>query len=158
MNTVLAVPPTVLDEFQVTAPVFVAETEIATIWKVHRLSGGLAALKIYKKPTMGNERTGFSFLAAMSGNAAVEVYQTSINVALIEWLEGGSLGDLTRNGQDQLASQELAKIANKLHAETSSLRLDGLPVLEQWFEGLFELGPSPDLAEADRQNLHWRLQ
>ena len=49
-----------LAQFQVHAPVFVAETGLATIWKVQRQDGSPAALKCYHDDTMPGEGPGFS--------------------------------------------------------------------------------------------------
>lgn len=143
--------PELLSGFQVSSPSLVEETAGATIWKV-QFGTGFAALKIYKTPEMGNERLGFAFLENLDGRGAAKVMHYTRNAALVEWLGGPSLGDLTRSGQDDLATAELAAVANFIHAKNCSARVE-YPLLEDWFKALFELGFSKNLPDAPRQNL-----
>lgn len=130
-------------KFNVSSVCFIEETAIAYIWKVKRVDGSFAALKSYKKSHMGNEACGYNFLKSLDGQAAAMVFKQTATCALIEWLDGPSLGDLTRNGNDEQASVELVAVANKIHAVHGRQVMD-LPLLEDWFEALFstELGVS----------------
>lgn len=143
-------PSELLSEFGVTPVSFVEETGIAIIWKVRRSNGEFAALKSYKRPNMGNEGAGFDFLLSLDGKASALVFQQTKTCALIEWLDGPSLGDLSRNGEDERASAELVEVANKIHASHQSL---DLPKLDTWFQALFSVEFAPDCPEAARQNI-----
>lgn len=143
----------ILSEFSVSSPILVEETAIATIWKV-RFEGDFAALKIYKNRHMGNERAGFSFLADLDGLGAAKVMHYTSNAALVEWLDGPSLGDLTRNGHDDFASTELVAVANLIHSKTYSTS-NNPPRLEDLFKALFELGFTNNLPDNARQNLNF---
>ncbi len=136
-----------LAEFNATNPEFITTTAIATVWKVQSPHGP-AALKLYHQPDMGEERHGFTLMAALDGHGAAKVFQTTRNAALTEWLDGPHLGDLTRNGQDEKASAELVKVANALH--TSMPDIPGLPTLAQRFRALKTLGfDCPEPAKHD---------
>lgn len=152
----MEVPPDVsleiLAKFRVTSPEFVDETSIATIWSVRRHNGEQAALKIYKDKNMGNERCGFTFLEALDGRGAAEVYEQLDGVVLLEWLKGPSLGDLSRSGQDEKANIELVRVANTIHQQKASLSVD-YPDLADWFESLFQLTISPDCKSGFRHDI-----
>ena len=122
--------------FKVASPIFLEETSIAILWKVKRQSGEHAVLKLYKQNDMRNERPGFGFLSDLNGNGAAILYEVADNSALLEWLEGPSLGDLSRNGEDQKANLELVKVANLLHQNPIQLSQEP-PTLHNWFTDLF---------------------
>ena len=127
-----------LADFAVSMPILVERTAIATIWKVQRADGTAAALKIYPDTGMGAEAAGFDLLQALDGAAAARVFARSRTAALIEWLDGPSLGDLTRAGQDDLANATLIDVAQHLHAAPLPATLP-LPDLHGWFNALFDL-------------------
>lgn len=141
-----------MSEIPVCSPVFVTETAIANIWKVQTGEDRFAALKIYKEHGMGNEACGFHYLKALNGVGAVRVYWFNQNTALTEWLDGPSLGDLTRNGQDEIAGVELVAVANLLHANPPVISAD-FPRLGHLFNALFQLTFAADCAEETRRDL-----
>lgn len=130
--------PALLATFGVSAPRFVERTAIATIWKVRRPDDAFAALKIYPPTGMGAEGAGVDFLQALNGTAAAHVYARNTHAALVEWLDGPSLGDLTRAGQDIAASAALVDTALRLHAAPLKVPVP-LPNLQDWFSALFNL-------------------
>lgn len=142
MNDTGAPVPEILRTFRVSDPVFVDQTALATVWKVDRHNGQPAALKVYHGKDMRNERHGLDLLEVWDGNGAARIFQRNSYVALIEWLDGPSLGDLTRQGQDRLACQELVDVANRIHAATGNPNLR-LPVLADWFQSLFDASTGP---------------
>ena len=141
-----------MTEMPVCNPIFVTETAIANIWKVTTDQDRLAALKIYNKPDMGNEACGFRYLESLNGVGAVKVLWFNQNVALTEWLDGPSLGDLTRNGQDEIASIELVSVANQLHANPPAISAD-FPRLDQWFDALVQLKIASDCPDVTGRDL-----
>ncbi len=142
-----ALPPP-LAGFSASHPEFITKTAIATVWKV-RTPHGPAALKLYHKPDMGAERHGFTLMAALNGFGAAKVYQTTQNAALTEWLSGPHLGDITRNGQDSEATEELVKLANTLHKNMPNVT--NLPSLTTRFHALKTL--SFDCLDTPKHNL-----
>ncbi len=87
---------------------------------------------------MRNERPGVAFLSAMAGQGVAKVYAQSNGAVLLEWLDGPSLGDLSRNGQDDQANVELVQVANTIHQGNPALGID-LPTLHDWFRALLDL-------------------
>lgn len=133
-------PNELLQDFRVSRPELMAQTGIATVWKVRTADGDAAALKLYRGTDMGAERHGFRLMESCAG--AAQVYRITAQAALIEWLDGPSLGDLARGGRDREASVQLVAVANALHA---SMQDPGdLPTLSDRFRALtgMELGAS----------------
>lgn len=131
-----ALPAATAARFDVRAVEFVVSTGIADVWKVRRSDGQMAALKLYKNASMGNEAAGALFLSALDGQAAALVLDETEDCLVTEWLDGPSLGDLVRDGQDAQAAAHLVEVANQIHAQGVAAS-DAYPRLESWFEALF---------------------
>ena len=141
----------VLDHFRVSDPSHIVETGLANIWQVRCQNGHRAALKIYHGPDMRNEEAGYDLLKQWNGRGAALLLDKTSNAALIEWLGGHSLGDLTRSNKDGKANAILLEVANKLHS-VSMTKAVALPLVADWFEDLIclEIGPScPTTAQRD---------
>lgn len=146
-----ALPKQILRCFQVSDPVLITTTAGASLWRVHCAKRGRAVLKYYGSRGMGNEATGFRFLADAPEAFAAQVYMLRQDAALIEWLEGPSLADVARAGQDFEAAQSLLAVACGLH-HAPAAEASGYPRLEDWFAPLLksEVAPgcSPDMVAA----------
>lgn len=142
--------PDLLADFDVSAPELVEETALAAIWKVCRADGSPAVLKLYGSKGMRNESEGFRFLSAAGGPAA-GVYKVTASAALVEWLGGPPLGDLSRSGRDAEAAAELVRVANGLHAKP--VLAAGYPRLEDWFKDLFSLTVPAGVTDAAHRNI-----
>lgn len=129
-----------LTRFDVTTPVFVAATPIGKVWRVTRADGSFAALKVYKDGDMKDERAGFDLQKAWAGQGAAQLYDVTQNAALLEWLDGPSLGDMVRDGQDAEATRALGDVAVKLHASSPVLNAS-LPTLADEFQTLLNATP-----------------
>ncbi|MFY0680573.1 MAG: phosphotransferase [Thalassovita sp.] len=149
-------PPTaqILHRFSVSNPIHIAETGIANIWQVTQRSGQLAGLKLYKSSDMGNEAPGFTFLQSKHGRGAVQVLDLDHNAALMEWLPGGSLGALSRAGQDQVATAELVQVALKLH-QTPTAGNAAYPALDGWFSALMALSCGAHCPAQTKEDIHF---
>jgi streptomycin 6-kinase len=143
MSGVAAPTDTRLKRFGVTDPVFVARTNLATIWRVIRPGDAPAALKVYHTADMEDEGAGFRLLQTLDGRGAARVFDLTQEDALIEWLDGPSPGDLTRGGDDAAATAILVDVANTLHAKPVTAELH-LPDLSDWFAALADLRFAPD--------------
>ncbi len=143
--------PDFLTAFAVAGPVFVERTARASVWKVARADGRPAALKVYHGDDMRNEAPGFRLLQALDGAGAAEVYGLSERAALIEWLDGPSLGDLSRRGADREACERLADAACRIHSGEPHVR--GLPTLDVWLKDLFRLDFAADCPAAARRDI-----
>ncbi len=140
-------PPEVVATFRLHDPVAVAETGIATVWRVRR-DGRDAALKVWHDFDMDNEGAGVDLLAAKAGRAAVEILDRRPGALLMEWLDGPSAGDLVRAGADATATGIVADVAARFHA--TPVTLPDLPALQTWFADLFALRFAPDCPAAAR--------
>jgi streptomycin 6-kinase len=143
MPDVVLPPFATLAEFAVGSPVFIAETKIATVWRVEMRDGRFAALKVYHGDDMAGERYGFDLAERLGGAGVAEVYGRTARAALLEWLQGPSLGDLVRDGRDREAAMELVAVAHRIHATRLPPWL-ALPHLQDWFRALFDLKFDPD--------------
>ena len=112
----------ILLAFDVRDPVCVAQTPIARIWRVTRPDGTYAALKVYKDGNMQDEAPGFALLEAWDGNGAARLYAQHGSAVLIEWLDGESLGDIVRAGDDITATLALADVAMALHGQPTVMQ------------------------------------
>ncbi len=142
-------PGKVLATFGVTDPKIVIQTGIATIWKV-QFQGKDAALKVYDNGNTQDEWQGFDLLEAVQGNGTAQLYARTDGAALIEWLDGSSLGDLSRQGNDAQATAQIGRIANLIHR--TNVRCELTP-LEKVFEALFALKTKhtqPHMAQAQQ--------
>ncbi len=145
-------PPGILTKFNLSNAVFAIESGIAKVWKV-QYEGKDAALKIYNGFDSKNEWPGFDLINELNGAGVVQLHRYEDGVALMEWLDGPSLGDLSRAGQDEAAAQELAKVANQIHAASRSVTLD-LPTVTKTFHDLLSLDPPDGIAPDLKENLH----
>ncbi|KIC49057.1 aminoglycoside phosphotransferase family protein [Tateyamaria sp. ANG-S1] len=135
--------PRLLTEFNVTDPQHVTETPIASIWRVKQADGTFACLKRYKDDDLRDEAPGFDLLTAQDGVGAVRIYRQHGAAILMEWLDGPSLGDMARNGDDAQATHILGDVAQELHKAdvTPPHSLDPLP---NRFKALFAATFTPD--------------
>jgi len=101
---------------------------------------------------MGAERAVFAVMSALNGVSAAKVLALGQNTALTEWLDGLSLGDLTRSGEDETATRHLGETAAKMHRYMPRIT-DDLPTLTQWFHGLETLSFAPECPPQAKQNL-----
>jgi streptomycin 6-kinase len=123
----------------------------ASLWQVHCAKRGRAVLKYYGSRGMGNEANGFRFLSDAPEAYAARVYMLRQDAALIEWLDGPSLGDVARAGQDFEAAQSLLAVACGLH-QGSAAKASGYPRIGDWFAPLLKSemaqGFAPDMVAA----------
>lgn len=136
MTDALALPdPALLRQFSVSQPRHVAQTAIANVWKVKYHDGACAALKIYTGDATKDEAPGIDLLAAWNGTGAACLYGRTDAAVLMEWLDGPSLGDMVRAGDDTTATHELVAVANTLHSTRLTPPATLMP-LEDRFQAL----------------------
>ncbi|MEM7525996.1 MAG: aminoglycoside phosphotransferase family protein [Pseudomonadota bacterium] len=144
-------PRDALKAFGATDAVFVTSTNIAAIWRVASPHGP-AALKLYHGRGLANEAAGFDMLKAWNGRGAARLYGLSGPAALIEWLDGPSLGDRVREGRGEAADATLTAAAGRLHGPAPAPP-QSLPLLADWCVGLFDFVPPAGWPDADRASL-----
>lgn len=133
-------------------PIPVAETPIAHIWRVTLPDQQFAALKIYKGGNFQDEAPGFDFLTAQDGQGTARLLARTSSAVLLEWLEGESLADMVRNGEETKTCHILIDTANRIHA-APFYALKTLDPLDRRFKALFDAGFAPDCAPATRQTI-----
>lgn len=132
-------PGALARRFGIAAAEFVDRTAIAVVWQVELAAGGTAALKLFHSEGLSNEGPGLAWMRAMDGAGVVRLLDQEGPAVLMEWQAGPSLGDLTREGEDERAARELLSVAGKLHSgEDRGAGLE-LPALGDWFRALREL-------------------
>lgn len=143
-------PRSLMRAFGLSHPALAATTALAAVWRVRRASGESAALKVWHGGDMANEAAGLDLLAAWDGAGAARLLGRAPGAALIEWLDGPSLGDLFRGGRVEEADRTLAAAAARLHG--LPLTPDA-PRLGDWFAALFDLAPAESWPGAARGDL-----
>lgn len=136
--------------FQLSDPNFVDETAIARVWRV-TMAGERAALKTYHNSDLSKEGPGFDLLRALDGRGVVRVLGQSGAAVLLEWLDGASLGDLARAGNDMDARAHLVDVACTIHEGSEVVA--GLTPLEDWCADLFSVGFANDCTSGLKANV-----
>ncbi|MEP3197206.1 MAG: aminoglycoside phosphotransferase family protein [Lentilitoribacter sp.] len=142
----------ILEEFDVSSPLLIAETAIAKVWRVKRSDNTLAALKVYKGPDMLNEAAGVVYLQNCNGEAAARIYQSSTNAFLMEYLGGQTLGDLTLCGEDHEAANILVETAKRLRRVKFDQHYDW-PKLDEWIKELIDLKRGSSWSDKNWQHI-----
>lgn len=140
-----------LSKFNVHNPVFTAQSGLANVWKVQRADGTPAALKCYFDSRMPDERPGFSLLKSLNGQGAARLYAIGEGDALLEWLDGPSLGDLSRGGDDTKANERLIQTACRIHTTATKPSSD-MPHLTDWFAALRKGSPTVNSSAQTKTN------
>lgn len=138
--------------FGLEAATFIERTAFGTIWRARQIHGDLVCLKVYHGGKMRNEASGFRVLLACDGVAAARVYDLASGAAVLEWLDGPSLGDMARNGDDVQACEILADVARRFQQACHGFDAS-LPTLGDWFESLFRLEFAATCPPATQTNI-----
>ncbi len=142
-----------LADFALSDPILIETTPRASIWKVTQQDGSAAALKLYHRKGMKNDAIGAAWMVTRNGSGSVRILGQRPDALLMEWLEGPTLGDLSRRGQDDEANVRLVLTAARLHAQGPRECPQAQP-LDVILQKLFDLsyGPScPVNLRADMQ-------
>lgn len=123
--------------WSLTKSALVAETQNGWVFKVEQNGRDMAALKIIKPHVRDQEGRGTSLLEYYSGEGAVTVFDVHEDAIFMEWLDGGTLGILSRSGRDAEATEAFASTVQKLHMPRADFP-KGLAPLRQNFDALFE--------------------
>lgn len=148
-------PAAVLQQHRLSNPTHIAETTIAHIWKVTRTRGEHAALKIYKDGDAKGEDIGFRLTKALDGTGTAKTYHFAKDTAVMEWLDGPPLGDLSRAGQDDDAAQKLIRVADQIHSVPTDIALT--PLVDH-FKPLLGLRINPSWPRQTQHNIGYTQQ
>jgi streptomycin 6-kinase len=144
-------PQDILRRYDLTLVQHVTTTSIADIWKVARVDGTFAALKIYHDQNPQDEAPGFALMQAAKGQGCVPVLDYSDGIALMGWLEGPLAGALSRTGQDKQALNALIGACKAMHSAVAPAALPDLKTTDDCLQELFELQYAPDCSVQTRQ-------
>lgn len=123
----------------------VADTPTSQVFKTFGREGEAFALKLLK-PYGSDEMIGVSALRWYAGDGAVRIEDVSGEDIFMEWLDGETLGDVVRRGDDARATDILMDVVLRLHAPRGPLPSE-LICLESQCEPLlasdFTFWPAP---------------
>lgn len=131
-----------MERWSLADPAFVTETATSVVYRVGHPGHGPAALKLLKPGAGDDEARGGALLAWYGGHGAAKVFSLTPDAVLMEWLPGGTLGDLARAGRDDLATSILVDVVERLHARRATPPPELTP-LRRRFASLFRIGPEP---------------
>jgi streptomycin 6-kinase len=121
-------------------PTPIAETASSVVYRAEHGEHGLVALKLLKPGVGDDEARGGALLAWYGGHGAAKVFGVTPEAVLMEWLAGGTLGDVARAGRDDRATLVLADVVERLHARRKAAPPELTP-LRRRFASRFKLGP-----------------
>ena len=127
-----------LARWSLTEPHRVADTATSAVYRVRLPDGAQAALKLLK-PYGSDEIDGALYMQWCDGAGAAHIIDIQGLSILMEWLDGGPLGDLVRSGRDDEATTILCDVAMQLHQPRG---VAGFKPLRQQFDALFSSTPS----------------
>lgn len=117
----------------------VAETPRAWLFRVRTDTAQSAALKIIKPTGLESEGRQSDLLRCWAGGGAVSCLASDGANYLMEWLDGPSLGDIARGGDDMASAEILAEVAKSLHCDE---RPDFVPDLRRYTQALVDIRPA----------------
>lgn len=125
-----------IDLWDLEKPELITETKWALLYKT-TYNHKPTVLKIFGPDSFEDEKDGIEFLNILNGQACVKAIEYNENGLLMEYLDGPTLDTLVIDGQDDEASEIIAKILNQIHAIPIPKELN-FRTLETRFESLFE--------------------
>lgn len=131
-------------------PTPLATTPAARLYRVTSRHGP-AILKLYPRGHAGNEAPAAALMAAW-GPPMVRIHAHAADSLLMEPLDGPSLGELSRKGQDHSANALLAATARALHASHPAAT-PSLTPLASYLAPLFDTGFDRDCPNALRDDI-----
>jgi streptomycin 6-kinase len=129
-----------LRRWSLSDPTLIADSGICRVYRVRQRDGAPAALKLLK-PHGADEITGARLMEWWNGDGAARIIGIEGLAILMEWLDGGPLGDLVRaEGRDAEATAILCAVLTGLH-RTHRAPPQGLMPLRRRFGPLLEGRP-----------------
>lgn len=122
-------------------PIRLANTFTSDVYKV-KLGSEDAVLKILNEKGKKFEVKGATVLRCFDGNGAVRLMNADAGAHLLEFIDGPELKTLVEQGKDELASEILCDVIDKIHSYPGPLPED-LISMERNFRSLFERAERP---------------
>ncbi|NRB00641.1 MAG: phosphotransferase [Rhodobacteraceae bacterium] len=94
----------------------VAASDWASVWKVRREDGSLAALKLPKGRDKADEGGADDAYACFGPETIAQCLESDAGGWLIEWIDGPSLGEKARGGELENADAELIALCGRMHS------------------------------------------
>jgi len=133
-----------LDQWELSHPELLAKTFTSDLYKVEA-DGQTAVLKILSEAGATDERSAADVLKWYRGHGAIQLLRHDLGAMLLEYVDGGDLTELVKNGRDDEATKIIADVLNTLHFASRSEIPDHLTSLSRRFQSLF------DKANQDRE-------
>jgi streptomycin 6-kinase len=114
-----------LDQWELSHPELLAKTFTSDLYKVEA-DGQTAVLKILSEAGAKDERCAAHVLKWYSGHGAIQLLRHDLGAMLLEYVDGGDLTELVKNGRDDEATKIIADVLNTLHFASRSEILDHL--------------------------------
>src|ERR1700730_15465220 len=125
-----------LDQWELSHPELLAKTFTSDLYKVE-LDGQTAVLKILSEAG-ATERSAADVLKWYRGHGAIQLLRHDLGAMLLEYVDGGDLTELVKNGRDDEATKIIADVLNTLHFASRSEIPDHLTPLSQRFQSLYD--------------------
>jgi streptomycin 6-kinase len=143
----LALERRYLASWQLTAPEPMAETPTSRVSSV--LRGGRRVVLKVLKPRGNEERIGALALEYFGGDGAVRLLAHDDQAQLLELAPGPHLSEMVRAGRDREATQVIAGVLERLHADRPHAVPSGLSTLRERFSALFTVARDVSGRDAD---------
>ncbi len=125
-----------LEKWDLKSPKLIAETNTSQIYRVRQFDKNLV-LNLLNTVGQVDEKNGGYTLEYFSGIGAVDLIRHDESAHLISFADGGLLKTLCLNGQDELATEIIGNLLNKIHRKTNKKIPVELTLLKDRYRKLF---------------------
>ena len=132
----------ILEQWNLSDPKVIANTETSDVYKVKQANGQLAVLKHLNEVGQVDEAEGATLLKYFDGEGAIQVLNNNEEAVLLEYADGGELAELVYAGQDDEATSIICDLVKKLHADRNIEYPQSLVPLGQQLSELLEVDDS----------------
>ena len=128
-------------------PQFLTQTHTSRIYTV-TYETETVILKLLSRSELDEQR-GAVALRCFDGHGAVRLLHHDPGAQLMEYAAGDELVTLVERGEDESATRIIAQVIQQLHRVPQNPPLDGLLLLDRWFDALFKKAASDRQAGID---------
>lgn len=105
------------NQWNLTHPLLIAQTDTSFIYRVRKEDGGAAILKYFTPLGRKSEGESAQALRYFAGQAAVRLLRDDEGALLLESVDGPTLTELSATGKDDDAAHIIADVVTGLHAD-----------------------------------------